>query len=77
MGIMAQYQYVVMYDSSTEQWEVDVDTVQDLNDRLFYDSEVQEWIYPDEPDYQVHKEIYLTMEDALAVILKENSMEEM
>ncbi len=39
---MAQYQYVVMYDSSTEQWEVDVDTVQDLNDRLFYDSEHQD-----------------------------------
>lgn len=74
---MAQYQYVVMYDSSTEQWQVDVDTVQDLNDRLFYDSEVQEWIYPDDPDYPIHKEIYLTMEDALAVILKENSMEEM
>lgn len=72
-----QYQYVVMYDSSTEQWEVDADTVQDLNDRLFYDSEIQEWIYPDDPDYPIHKEIYLTMEDALAVILKENSMEEM
>ena len=71
-----QYQYVVMYDSSTEQWQVDVDTVQDLNDRLFYDSEIQEWIYPDDPDYPIHKEIYLTMEDALAVILKENSMEE-
>ena len=74
---MAQYQDVVMYDSSTEQWQVVVDTVQDLNDRLFYDSEVQEWIYPDDPDYPVHKEIYLAMEDALAVILKENSMEEM
>jgi hypothetical protein len=74
---MAQYQYVVMYDSSTEQWEVDVDTVQDLNDRLFYDSEHQEWIYPDDPDYPVHKEIYLAVEDKLAVILKENSMEEM
>jgi hypothetical protein len=66
-----------MYDSSTEQWQVDVDTVQDLNDRLFYDSEIQEWIYPDDPDYPIHKEIYLKMEDALAVILKENSMEEM
>lgn len=74
---MAQYQYVVMYDSSTEQWEVDVDTVQDLNDRLIYDDTLQEWIYPDEPEYPTHKEIYLTMEDALAVILKQNSMEEM
>ena len=74
---MAQYQYIVMYDSSTEQWEVDVDTVQELNDRLFYDSEVQEWIYPDDPDYPIHKEIYLTMEDVLATILKQNSMEEM
>jgi hypothetical protein len=74
---MAQYQYVVMYDSTKEQWEVDVDTVADLNDRLIYDDTLQEWIYPDEPDYQVHKEIYLTMENALAVILKENSMEEM
>lgn len=73
---MAQYQYVVMYDSSTEQWEVDVDTVQELNDRLFYDSEIQEWIYPDDPDYAVHKEIYLAMEDVLATILKQNSMEE-
>ena len=74
---MAQYQYVVMYDSSTEQWQVDVDMEAQLNDRLFYDSEHQEWIYPDDPDYPIHKEIYRSVEDTLAVILKENSMEEM
>lgn len=70
-----QYHYVVMYDSSTEQWEVDVDTFADFNDRLIYDNEMQEWVYSDDSEYTAHREIYLAVEDQLATILKPHNLE--
>ena len=70
-----QYQYVVMYDTRTEQWQVDVDTAQDLNDRLMYDELTSEWIYPDDSEYAVNREIYLAIEDQLATILTPHNLE--
>ena len=70
-----QYQYVVMYDSRTEQWQVDVDTAQDLNDRLMYDELTSEWIYPDDTEYAVNREVYLAIEDQLATILTPHNLE--
>jgi hypothetical protein len=64
-----------MYDSSTEQWEVDVDTFADFNDRLIYDNEMQEWVYPDDSEYTAHREIYLAIEDQLATILTPHNLE--
>jgi hypothetical protein len=70
-----QYQYVVMYDTRTEQWQVDVDTAQDLNDRLMYDELTSEWIYPDDSEYAVNREVYLAIEDQLATILTPHNLE--
>jgi hypothetical protein len=70
-----QYQYVVMYDTRTEQWQVDVDTAQDLNDRLMYDELTSEWIYPDDSEYAVNREVYLAIEDQLATILAPHNLE--
>jgi hypothetical protein len=70
-----QYQYVVMYDTRTEQWQVDVDTAQDLNDRLMYDELTSEWIYPDDTEYAVNREVYLAIEDQLATILTPHNLE--
>lgn len=74
-GNTMQYQYVVMYDTRTEQWQVDVDTAQDLNDRLMYDELTSEWIYPDDSEYAVNREIYLSVEDQLAKILAPHNLE--
>jgi hypothetical protein len=64
-----------MYDSRTEQWQVDVDTAQDLNDRLMYDELTSEWIYPDDTEYAVNREVYLAIEDQLATILTPHNLE--
>jgi hypothetical protein len=64
-----------MYDSSTEQWEVDVDTFADFNDRLIYDNEMQEWVYSDDSEYAVNREVYLAIEDQLATILAPHNLE--
>jgi hypothetical protein len=64
-----------MYDTRTEQWQVDVDTAQDLNDRLMYDELTSEWIYPDDSEYAVNREVYLAIEDQLATILVPHNLE--
>jgi hypothetical protein len=64
-----------MYDTRTEQWQVDVDTAQDLNDRLMYDELTSEWIYPDDSEYAVNREVYLAVEDQLAIIFAPHNLE--
>jgi hypothetical protein len=54
---------------------VDVDTAQDLNDRLMYDELTSEWIYPDDSEYAVNREVYLAVEDQLAIILAPHNLE--
>ena len=70
-----QYQFVVMYDSRTEQWQVDVPSLGELSDRIMYDEEQQEWLYQGEPGYAVHESIYRDIEDELAKILAPHSLD--